>query len=207
MPSPIRTLCYSVSFEDGARVQLDTDDVIFVAGSTVGVKWHPENVFPLEEPDMYAVNITLHFLDVSTGTQTKTVLLATEIPNNGSALVTMPMDYGIGTFAIQVTAVTSVPRTQNNFLPLLSEPVGVWSQYAYIVVSDMLKSKCNTWWYSQQEMVGDELLAKVSPCPPTVRHASVDTNFTRDDSSISRTLHPEAKECFQQIIPYVFKSL
>lgn len=175
----------------------------FTAGSTVTVTWSPESVYPLEEPDLYTVDITLYFFHLSMGTRTEAVQLAPEIPNSGSALITMPNVSDIATFSIQVTAVTFVSRMEMNISSLLSRHVGVWSRYAYVVVSDMLQSKCYSWWNSQQEMVGDKLLAEVSLCPPTMRHASVDSNFIHNDFSISRILHPGSEECFRENILYV----
>ena len=190
-----------VSFEDGAEVQLQMDDTFFQAGSSLVVTWVPDSVLPVEDPDSYTVEITLHCLDLSSGDQTEVATLATGIANSGSAQVTIPPVASVSDVSMCSVRVTAATVTSAASTTLLRRVVALWSPVRYLVVSLGLRVSCYAWYKAQPAGTGAKLLAAVMPCPNTVDQARADTRFSPDNPVTSRIFHRGSESCFRQNVP------
>ena len=83
-------LIYAVSYMKSYEVYVENDDLVFHEGATIKVRWSPVSIFPMELPDAYNVDIDLLQMNLVTGTWDTLTSLASDIPNNGIADVTMP---------------------------------------------------------------------------------------------------------------------
>jgi len=64
-------------------------------------------------------------------------------------------------------------------------------------LANTLRSKCKKWCDEQPPNIGQEILDRLPPCPPTVQQAHVDNRFQLDNRLI-RFFHPGAENCFRQ---------
>ncbi len=106
----------TVAYDDGDRIGYNTDNVLFQPGDTVDLTWSPKSVVPALDPSFFLVNIGLCCFNDDTGEWDLVAGLATELPNSGSAQVTIPnpsLAHVVCPISVQITAVEPVARCQN----------------------------------------------------------------------------------------------
>ena len=204
MLPPIHTIHSNlvVSFDDSPGVVYDTPTIRFAAGDAVVLTWLPNDVFPLEDPESYTVDITLFCFNVASPPTSKVLpmMLASNISNSGSAELIMPnidIVFDVGVVSFQVTVSLNSQLCLN--MPVACT-AGIWAPFSYFIVSAILRAACEIWCASQPEGIGERLLGAVLPCPPTMMQAVADANFEMENPFIARFFHPGAASCFREVV-------
>ena len=177
--------------------------------------WSPQFIIPFEDPSTYTVDIVLHEYDVIGNIWKELETLATNVPNSGERSVTIMADNNhlsnINTVVCQVAIQITVGRAASNM-----GSIGIWSGRAYMALLSELRKRCEAWCESQPANIGQEILDRLPPCPPTVQRAVEDSRFQEEtlssriyatmfDDQSRNFFHEGAASCFRQttIIRYV----
>ena len=82
-------------------------------------------------------------------------------------------------------------------------------QKAYEKLSIELRMECEEWYESEPANIGQEILARLPPCPPTMQMAVEDNRFEEDklsdtiyftflDDAYRNIFHENTESCFRQ---------
>ncbi len=187
----------------------------------------------MADPSSFLVNVALSEMNLRTGTWRRVTRLATGVANNGQAAIIIPELFSQDTsaevrpMAIEVV-VASTPsivntqeadrrkRRQASPTPTAAPPTGLevafqrvvgavkrWSSVIYYSLTTTLSGPCDRWCSDQRDGIGEELLARLPPCPRSVTQAQAPNSGFREDTGIARLLslsffHPGAATCFRQ---------
>jgi deleted-in-malignant-brain-tumors protein 1 len=187
-----------VHISSGASIQ---------AGETVHINWDPE-FLAVRKPWNYNIDIDLYKVLDDTSLQYIQTLLR-NIPNNGSAYITIPdlNDNIVGFFNVSAHSQEFFARRkrQTGITPPLPPNTGGITP---IPGGDI---NCTTWCESQPDGIRQSLIndLDVEPCPATVHLARLDRFFRNwKDSELKCPLlsslmmnHSEANVCYIQVLP------
>ena len=216
---------YTVSVEERIDVEANYISPLLRPDTTMTVRWSPENIIRLPnlEPDEIMVSVLMYEVDLETGSLSEMAILARNIPNDGSAELTLPRMTpqageeqvcavvvrveATGLRDTEVTQPPTDPATAPSVDPsvllrlLVVTRIGPWGAVVYYSTSAILRYLCEDWCASEPEGIGEEILARLPPCPPTVAQARNDAVFIEDTgagSFLSNIFHPGADTCFRQ---------
>ena len=218
---------YTVSVEERIDVEANYISPLLRPDTTMTVRWSPENIvrLPNLEPEEIMVSVSMYEVDLERGSLSEMAILARNIPNDGLAELTLPRMTpqageeqvcavvvrveATGLRDMQVTQPPTDPTTTTApsidpslLLRLLSAtPIGSWGAIVYYTTSAILRNLCEDWCASEPEGIGEEILARLPPCPPTVAQARNDAVFIEDTgagSFLNNIFHPAADTCFRQ---------
>ncbi len=200
-----------MAYDDGVRIEYDTDNVLFQPNNTVGLTWSPDAVVPVLEPTSYTVNIGLYCFNESTNEWDFVVTLASDLSNTGSAMVTLPNPTSIPivcSISIQITVAQAVGepvmrrQIDGNVLDSILElgAIAIWGPIGYLARSLAIRTLCEVWCTQQPVGIGTDLTAQVEPCPTTAAQARADRRFEMENQLISGTFHPGSSSCFRQVV-------
>lgn len=207
---------------ENAVVNFDYPDLLFLPNEPFNVTWNPENILlhtVFGEPSSFTVDVVLHEYNFNTEVWTELQVLANNIPNTGETQVMIQgiIDNRV-TFELpdvcRIAIAVAVSRESTSLrkrtvdfaqFERIAGAVKQWTREAYAVVKEMarnalantLRSKCKKWCDEQPPNIGQEILDRLPPCPPTVQQAHVDNRFQLDNRLI-RFFHPGAENCFRQ---------
>lgn len=230
----------TVSFMKAYEVYIESgDELFFASGTSINVYWSPQTILPLGPPESYLVDIELMELNVTSGVWKCLVGLETDLDNNGFAEVKIPDINTVDDFSNSVSPVvvqvsvssasTSTPRgIMSNLLAnlgrfslrtLKTSPVRYLSKLSRQAVQ---RSHCETWGRNEPDNIGQEILNRLPPCPPTAASARAQNSGFKEerlaslipvvgrvqsffntaiiDDEFREFLHPMTSSCFQQII-------
>jgi len=206
----IWTYLIAVRTEDADMVSSDADeDQFYVSEDTVTVLWDSDMLLPaaLVGDIEVSVNIDLILIDTESGEVDVLFNLAESVPNDGIYSVTIPEYDDISSVLIQISLAEIVApmNTSNYVIELFNELKGKvkqWSKVVTISGSNFLRDRCLAWSEGQPEGIGDEILARLPPCPPTVERARADSVFDEEDlgDEFRETFHPGTASCFRQVV-------
>ena len=225
------------------EVYIANDDLLFSSGTPIKVYWSPQSILPLRLPESYSVDIELMELNVTSGVWNHLVTLGTDLDNNGYAEVMIPDIEAVDDFDSSVSPVvvrvsvssastsiidneTSKRGTASDILTELgrkdlrtmkTSQVRYLKKLARQVVQRLL---CEAWGLSQPDNIGQEILARLPPCPRTAAGARAPNsgfkeerlssliprrvrnifNTTTFDDKFRTFFHPNTSSCFRQII-------
>ena len=205
-----------VSPDRGHTVDFNIPDLLFEPGVSFTVTWSPELIIPFEDPTTYTVDIALYEYDVTSSIWKELEKLATDVPNSGKRTVTVTdntVDIDVRQVAVQIAvsrAATSniMVKRQTQFTALFRK-IGIWSGVAYLAFSLYLRNQCIEWCESQPPSIGQEILDRLPPCPPTMQRAVEDSRFEEEtlsskiyftifDDQWRNFFHKGAASCFRQ---------
>ena len=199
-----------VGAEDADMVSSDVDeDQFYVSEDTVTVLWDSDLLLPtaLVEDIEVSVNIDLILIDTESGNVDVLFNLAESIPNDGTYSVVIPNYDDISSVLIQIslaeiTAPSTMPSYVQELFNELKGKVKQWSEVVTISGSNFLRKRCLEWSEGQPKGIGDQLLARLPPCPPTVGRARTDSVFEEEDlgDGFRETFHPGTASCFRQVV-------
>jgi len=203
-------IMFVVGTEDADMVSSDADeDQFYVSEDTVTVLWDSDLLLPadLVEDIEVSVNIDLILVDTESGDTDVLFNLAESVPNEGVYSVTIPEYDDVSSVLIQISLAEIVAPvdTSNYIIELFNElrgKVKQWSEVVTISGSNFLRDRCQAWSEGQPEGIGDEILARLPPCPPTVERARADSVFEEEDlgDDFRETFHPGTASCFRQVV-------
>jgi len=195
----------------------DTDlryeDLMISPGDKITIRWSPDSIVPrsLREPllgrEQFTVDLSLYMLIDDPGAENITFVakIATGVFNNGFYQViieemSMIQDYAGGVIGISPSEHFV---GQTSITDVLKGIVGNAVKWGTVVVltsarttATESRARCGAWASSQPDDIGDQILNRVLPCPPTRQQAVKDINF--DEEYHSFTLHTGAASCYKQ---------
>ena len=199
-----------MAYDDGVRIDYNTDNVLFQPGDAIQLTWSPGAVVPALDSSSYTVNIGLYCLNEATEEWDRVADLASDLPNSGSATVTMPNPTSIPLvcpISIQVTAsqVGGPPEGRRQIpdsvlTSILGLGASIWGPIGELARSVALRALCEFWSIQQPANIGVNLAAQVEPCPPSAAQARQDNRFEGENPLVSGTFHPGSSSCFRQVV-------
>ena len=197
-----------MGIEDADMVS--SENQLYVSEESVTIMWNSDMLLPadLVEDIEVLVDIDLILIGTESGDVDALFNLAESVPNDGIHSVVIPEYDDMSTVLVQVSVAEMVaPATISDYVGELSNEikgkVKQFSEVSIISGSNFLRESCLEWSEEQPEGIGDTLLARLAPCPPTVARARVDRNFVEDSTPIvgdilRKLFHPGTANCFRQ---------
>ena len=203
--------------------EVNYEDVMLSIGDEITIHWSPNSIVPqpLQEhilgTQTLSVDISFYMIDPDAENITFVAQLATNVLNSGIYRVNMTQeiniiqDYVGGVIGVALSE-QFVGRTKRGITDVFKKIVGNVVKWGTIIVLSRRplvgiasRAYCEIWARSQPDDIGDQILSRVPPCPPTRQQALKDDNF--DEENYSFIFHTGADSCFKQrdFIPYVFK--
>lgn len=200
-------LIHAVSYMRSYAVYLENDDLVFSEGTTIKVRWSPVSVFPMELPDAYNVDIELMEMNMISGTWSKVISLASDIPNSGIADVVMPsveereaIEESVSPVVIRVSignntinqasrkrSVSSLLSKLGQFslVPKVISPLRYLRHLSVAVVSIQAAQHfgCQRWHAQQPQNIGQTVLDRLPPCPRRTRDIVRNSGFAEEKLS------------------------
>ena len=185
------------------------------------ISWDNNSLLPqslIEEQDVnVTVNIQLAEIDTETGGTKIITTLASDVANTGHYSAVIPSDYnynGISAAVIQI-AIANVqnsnpsPSTRFRRFSFISEifkkiegELVVRSLQVYLLTLDSfeLRDRCEEWYRSEPDNIGDEINERLPPCPPTENRIR-DNIFKSENlgNTFREFFHPNTSTCYRQI--------
>ena len=205
---------YIVSVEDHIGVSADYDSPLLLPDTPLTLRWSPEELVRFGDPSATTVNIILYLFDFESGTWSELRRLATGVENDGIEDVILPFissntpgqpdEVFPVAFQVSVGEIRELSRRQVDERPPmmnLLRRAAVWGPIVYYSISENLRGLCSEWCDEQPENIGETLLDRLPPCPPTVSRARQDARYS-EDTGVRRLLngifHSGADACFRQ---------
>ena len=195
-------ICFPVSFFTAYQVNFGRADLLFTGEESISLTWLQDAVFPMQDPDTYRVDIWLYAL--SRGSWTKTVCLASNYPNSGRAMVTVPPVSAAGRFsavAVQVVVNTSQPEPE--FFQNLTTAAGLWTVVAYASDTGPTREECNLWAENTAVRIREQnrINSRSPPCPCMLQQARAPNSGVTEQNmgdNVHNFFNPRAATCFYQ---------
>lgn len=170
------------------EVYIGNDNLIFAENDLIQIRWSPISIFPVEQPNMYNVDIHLMEMNAATGNFQRLLTLASNIPNTGIKDVRMPAvptvasdgwEEALSSVVVQVSIAnnyiddTTTPVT-NIFgrLGQLEQIIGKFSAVRYVrkVARQILQqAACELWGALEPLNTGQDILNRLPSCPTRIR--------------------------------------
>ena len=202
--------------DEASRIRPNNEiDLFFVSDDMVEIFWDSESLMPPSIAQEFNVTVTvdiqLYELDVETASTRFITNLARNISNTGQYNVMIPtVNDEMSTAIFQVTIAEVITNSITDYLPehveilfqLIKGQIAQWSDALYVAASNFLRSKCDEWCENQPEGIGEEILERLPPCPPTLARARADSVFEEEDfgDNFRDFFHPGASNCFRQVV-------
>ena len=170
----------------------------------IKVRWSPVSLLPMESPDTYTVDIDLIEMNANTGDSKEPVSLATDVPNNGVKDVRMPAINTVDGNVWENSASPAVVRVSvsNRTLNQVSRKrvVGLVGRLAYklaryaavryvrkLARQLIQRATCELWAATEPPSIGQDILARLPPCPTRIRDIRLPTSGFKEErlSSLS----------------------
>ena len=180
----------TVPFQRAFEANVISEEPVFENGSTVSVYWSPQSIFPLLDQRSYTIDITLREFDMKSKEWKTLATLASDLPNNGEARVTIPelpvvVNYEDAlTPAVVEVGVSSASMTDtkrslfSNILPRIGRfGLRILKLTPMLVIKKLItqaaqRVACETWSHTQADNIGKQINHRLPPCPCTAEHAS-----------------------------------
>ena len=190
-------------------------DLFFVSNDMVEISWDKDSLLPPSIAEEFnvvvTVDIQLFELNTDTGNTQFIMNLASNISNTGLHNFMIPSMFDeTSTAVFQVTIAEVISISLTEILPVYVETiidqikgqVAQWSKAIYVSGSNFLRDLCDEWCENEPEGIGEEILERLPPCPPTLPQARADSVFDEEDlgDDFRETFHPGAFSCFRQVV-------
>ncbi len=195
--------------------------LVFTDDTAITLSWNPQHIFPQVNPDLepFNVDVLLYTFNVDSAQWVEHSILADNIDNDGSMLVTIPFGISDDVVAMAIQVATSLNAnaaitSDGLYMKLFraGQRVGIWSAEYYYVNPNIARMTgrglCQNW--NTQEPIPDSLVAGSTPCAPTVQQAQLASSGLSEivldsvygSSLYSRqwadTFHPGTSHCFKR---------
>ena len=194
---------------------MESEEPVFETGTTVTVYWSQQTIFPIADPESYRVDITMREFDTNTGEWNTLATLASDLPNNGEAKITIPVLPAVEIFEDSIkpvvieVGISSTSMTDTNrgvFSSVLSKvgqfglhilkqsPMRILRRIVGLVPGILrnigLRPACEEWARTQPDNIGAEINNRLPPCPCTEDRARAPNSGFREErlSSIIKVI-------------------
>lgn len=195
-----------MSFEKAFEAYIANSDLMFSSGTSVSVEWSPESILSLESPSNYAVDIDLLGLNTATREWTKLATLGTELPNSGSADVSIPdiqqqntpeqavtvvvVQVGLSLTSINPASLTQrgvnsdllASLSQNALKTIVNGPVRFLNRAKNQTVQ---RSLCSEWSSRQSVTTLENILTQFAHCPLKLENVRIPNQGFMEESRSS----------------------
>ena len=196
--------------DDGDMISANVDeDQFYVSEDSITFLWDSDSLLPsdLVGNIEVSVNIDLILYNTESSDLNQHFKLAESIPNDGQYNVNIPEYDDVSDALIQISLsdIVASHNTSNHVIEVFNELKGKvkqWSEIVTISGSNFLRERCLKWSAGQPEGIGDEILARLPPCAPTIDRARADSTFEEEDlgDEFRETFHPGTASCFRQAV-------
>ena len=202
-----------MAIDEGKMINTNNEvDLLYMSNDVVEITWDRESLLPQSLVEQFNATATVHIqlfeLDAETGSTQFLTNLASDIPNTGQHIVIIPSmfsEVSATVFQVTVAEVVSLAESPEHvelIFDEVREQVSQWSDAVYVSGSDFLRDLCDEWWENEPEDIGEKILERLPPCPPTASRARADNVFEEEDfgNTFRETFHPNTSSCFRQVI-------
>ena len=189
------------------------DDIFFVSNDMVEISWDKDSLLPPSIAEEFGITVTLDIqlfeLGAESGSTQFVMTLASNISNTGqySAMIPSMYDGSTAVFKVTIAEVISasleiIPEPVEMIFNQIKGQVSQWSHAVYVHGSNFLRDKCDEWCENEPEGIGEEILERLPPCPPTVAQARADSVFEEEDlgDTFREIFHPKTSSCVRQVV-------
>ena len=152
----------------------------------------------MADPQSYRVDITMREFDTNTGEWSTLATLASDLPNNGEAKVTIPelptvetLEDSIKPVVIEVgVSSTSMTDTKRGLLSNVLSKIGqfglrILRQTPMRIIKRLVKQAaqrlvCEAWALTQSDNIGTQINNRLPPCPCTADRARAPNSGFKD---------------------------
>ena len=210
-----------VPMEDDAKVEVTSSNDILTAGDSITVTWSPSKLLETEviaiDPSNLTVDVIMYEVQTTSSgiyVQHEIAVLASDIPNNGKATITIPSIEIFDTTPVHsVNIIVNLSnrslrnrRAIGDKLVDVAQKIGQWSINWFLKQPKFaipFYLACRAWALLEPASVGPELLDRVTqtaPCPPNVGQAgTANSGLVEDENKFLISIfHPDADRCFRQ---------
>ena len=174
-------------YEKAFEVYVESEEPVFESGTTVRVYWSSRSIFPLADLDSYTVDITLRELDIDSGEWKTLATLASDLPNNGEANITIPelptvenYEDSLSPVVVEVGVSTASMASKKRGLSGILSKLGrlgirILKQAPMRIVQRINTAKriaCEIWALTQPDNIGQQTNDRLPPCPCTSDRAA-----------------------------------
>lgn len=193
--------------------------------TTVTLTWNPTQIFPQVNPQLepFNVDVILYTYNLRSAGWEERSILAENIGNGGSTLVTIPSGVSNDVVPIAIHVATTLhPSTELNrdglYMELFrsQQRVGIWSAEYYYVnpsIAEMEgRALCRDWNEREGSSLPTSLVDGSTPCAPTVAQARLASSGLSEivltsvygnnlfSEHWTDTFHTGSAHCFRQTI-------
>ena len=209
-----------MGIDDASRVNSNNEDsnneldIFFGSNDMVEISWDKDSLIPPSIAEEFGIltvtlDIQLFELDAESGNTQFVMTLASNISNSGQYSVMIPSMNVELTAVFKVTlakvilsVLEAIPEYVEMIFNRIKGKVAQWSGAIYVHNTDNLRAKCDEWCENQPEGIGEEILERLPPCPPTATRARADNDFDEEDlgEDFREFYHPNTSSCFRQVV-------
>ena len=198
-------------------VEVESQEATLTTGESINVTWNPLSVIDnnLFEIDTPKVDISLLRYKKDEGEWEETVVLATDLPNNGRASVMLPdiqpldrsRSLDLALIQVALNASTSVAqsshmkRSTSQILRLLKK-LRLFTKARVIgsIKSSIARRLLCEVWHLADRGINER---QIPPCPCTKDKANEDSRYEQETGAVANTLrkyvfHPGSESCYRQ---------
>ena len=205
--------------EDGAKVEVTSPNDILTSGNSINVTWSPSQLLETKviavDPSNLTVDVIMYEVQTTLQgnyVQREIAVLASDIPNDGKATITIPsIDIFDTTPVHSVNIIVNLNRSLRNRRAIgdtlvdIAQKIGQWSINKFLKRPKSFYLACKAWALLEPASVGPELLDRVTqtaPCPSTLEQdgtVPVNSGLVEDEYKfLIKIFHPDADRCFRQ---------
>ena len=209
--------------EDGAKVEVASPNDILTAEDSITVTWSPSKLLETEviaiDPSSLTVDVIMYEVQTTSQgnyIQHEIAVLASDIPNNGKATITIPSIEIFDTTPVHsVNIIVNLNnRSLRNRCAIgdklvdVAQKIGQWSINMFLKQPEFAKPfffACKAWARLEPASIGPVLLDRVTqtaPCPSTLEQdgtVPVNSGLVEDEHKfLIKIFHPDADKCFRQ---------
>ena len=204
-----------VTTDDASFIELNSEDLLYMSDEGIEITWDQHSLLPqllTEKQDIsVTVNIQLAEIDIVTGSTRTIANLASDVANSGLYHAVIPSEHkGISPAVVQIT-IANINNGESSLRSLVGHLENVynqikgqlahWSREIYISDgSTVLREQCEEWYKNEPIGIGDDILERLPPCPPT--ESRITSVFVKEDcgDAFMEFFHPSTVSCYRQII-------
>ena len=212
-----------MAIDEASMINFNNEvDLFFVSNDTVEISWDKDSLLPPSIAEEFnvvvTVDIQLFELNTETGNTQFIMNLASNLSNTGLYNFMIPSMFDeMSTAVFQVTIAevisispTEILRVYRDVGPIIDQikvdqskgQIAQWSEPVYMYGSNFLRDLCDEWCENEPEGIGEEILERLPPCPPTLPQARADSVFDEEDhgDDFREFFHRGTFSCFRQVV-------
>ena len=190
--------------EELGEATIEERTLLFEVGNSITVGWNPSDILRSVgglTDDNIELDVKLIELNQDMNTHREIAILASNIPNSGSATVRIDGLDQSDSEVWQVSVFIEARAIRTQIANTSLSRSGVWTGIFFVTLSGIGRSLCDQWASTEPISIGQEILDRVRsqfPCPPTLAQARRSNSNLQPDNRLIFFYHPNAENCFRQ---------